>query len=202
MCAQAHTTWFEREHKIEVKGSPNGIFGSWAWYTQGSAKYTELLGRRRRRRRHLENDQIWAKLIFLQNWHVPKFQDMPFSRNKSPCGSIPQKVTLPELTLSELIHFWDLKNGGTPHFRDFGDVFQRLCQFWSKTKMVRMVYTNNFYAIGLEICGPKDELWTKSKILEGWEISQFSFGAQGGVLRVYINPKLILEISWTIPDPF
>ena len=54
-----------------------------------------------------------------------------------------------------------------------------------------MVHRHNFYGIGLEICGPKSELWTKSKILEGWNISKFSFEAQGGVLRVFINPKLI-----------
>ena len=89
--------------------------------------------------------QRWAKVIFLENGHVPEFQDMLFSRNKSPCGSVPQKVTFSELTPRELIYFWrDLKIGGTPHFRDFGNVFPRLCQFWSKTKVVRMVYTNNF----------------------------------------------------------
>ena len=59
--------------------------------------------------------------------------------------------------------------GVPPHFRDFGNVFPRLCQFWSKTKVVRMVYTNNFCGIGLEICGGKDELWTKTEILEGWK---------------------------------
>ena len=53
--------------------------------------------------------------------------------------------------------------GVPPHFRDFGNIFPRLCQFWSKTKMVRLVDTNNFRGIGLEICGGKDELWTKSK---------------------------------------
>ena len=36
---------------VEVRDSPHGIFGSWAWYSQGSAKYTEFLGNRRRRRR-------------------------------------------------------------------------------------------------------------------------------------------------------
>ena len=65
-----------------------------------------------------------------------------------------------------------------------------------------MVYTNNFCGMGLEICAGKDELWTKNEILEGWEISKFSFEAQGGVLRVFINPKWILKIFWTIPDPF
>ena len=55
--------------------------------------------------------QIWAKVIFHENGHVPKFQDMLFSRNKGPCGSVPQKVTFSELTLRELIHFYrDLKN--------------------------------------------------------------------------------------------
>ena len=55
--------------------------------------------------------QIWAKVIFHENGHVLKFQDMLFSRNKSPCGSVPQKVTFSEVTLRELIHFYrDLKN--------------------------------------------------------------------------------------------
>ena len=57
--------------------------------------------------------------------------------------------------------------------------------------------------MGLEISDrKKKELWTKTEILEGWEISKFSFEVQGGVSRVQINPKLILKIFWTIPDPF
>ena len=65
-----------------------------------------------------------------------------------------------------------------------------------------MVYTDNFRGMELENCGGKDKLWTKSKILEGWEISKFSFEVQGGVLRVFMNPNLILKLFWTIPDPF
>ena len=65
-----------------------------------------------------------------------------------------------------------------------------------------MVYANNFRGMGLEICGGKVELWTKTEILEEWTNLKFSFEAQGGVLRVFIKPKLILKISWTIPDPF
>ena len=45
-------------------------------------------------------------------------------------------------------------------------------------------------------------LGIKTEILEGWEIPKFSFEAQEGVLRVFINPKLILNISWTIPESF
>ena len=64
--------------------------------------------------------QIWAKVIFHENGHVPKSQDMLFSRNKSPCGSVPQKVTFSELTLRELIHFYrDLNNGVTPKIFNF-----------------------------------------------------------------------------------
>ena len=33
---------------------PHGIFGSWAWGSRGFTKWGEFLGRRRRRRRHLE----------------------------------------------------------------------------------------------------------------------------------------------------
>ena len=35
----------------------------------------------------LLSDQIWAKMQFLQNGHVSKFQKCLFIRNKSPCGS-------------------------------------------------------------------------------------------------------------------
>ena len=56
--------------------------------------------------------------------------------------------------------------------------------------------------MGLEICGGKDELWTETEILEGWEIPKCSFEVQGKVLRVFINPKLILKTFWTSPDPF
>ena len=37
--------------------------------------------------------------------------------------------------------------------------------------MVRMVHTNNFYEMGLEISDPKKELWTKTVFWEGWGIS-------------------------------
>ena len=96
-------------------GIPERDICSWAWYSQGSAKYTEFLGnRRRRRRRHLV--QIWAKVQFLQHWHVPKFQNTTFFRNKSPCGSLPPEV-FSELTSREFIHFYNnLKNGESPIF--------------------------------------------------------------------------------------
>ena len=182
---------------------PHGIFDPWAWYSQGSARYTEFLGRRcrGRRRRHLV--QIWAKVQFLQNGHIPKFQETSFFRKKSPCGSFPQKVTFSESTSRELTQFYrDLKIGGPPHFRGFGNVFPRLCQFWSKTKLVRMVQTNNCYETMLEVSDPKDQLWTKTEILEGWEISKFSFEVHKWLLRVSTRPKWILKIFWNIPESF
>ena len=104
---------------------------------------------------------------------------MLFSRNKSPCGSVPQKVTFSELTLRELIRFYrDLKHGGTPIFVILVTFFLRLCQFWSKTKMVRIVHTNNFCEMGLEISDPKIEFWTENDILEGSENSKICFGVQ------------------------
>ena len=61
--------------------------------------------------------------------------------------------------------------------------------------MVRMVHMNNFCGMGLDICGGKDELWTKSEILEGWEISKFSFEVQGGVLMVFQEQKCFKKYS-------
>ena len=84
--------------------------------------------------------------------------------------------------------------GGYPYFRDFGHDFPRLCQFWPKTKVVRMVHTNNFYEMGLEISDPKDELWTQTEVLEGWGVPKFSFGVQGGLVRVSTRPKMIFKI--------
>ena len=43
--------------------------------------------------------------------------------------------------------------------------------------------------MGSELTDPTDDLWTKTEILEGWEISNVSFEVQEGVLRVYVNPK-------------
>ena len=79
--------------------------------------------------------QIWAKVIFHENGHVPKSQDMLFSRNKSPCGSVPQKVTFSELTLRELIHFYrDLKMGFTTFFRFLVTFYQATAIFYRKPK--------------------------------------------------------------------
>ena len=112
--------------------------------------------------------QILAKVIFLENGHVPEFQDMWFSRNKSPCGSVPQKVTFSELTLRELIHFYrDFKNQLFPKNRDFDDNLPIKFQFLPKTKMVRMVHRNNFCEMGLEISDQKKELWTKTVFWRG-----------------------------------
>ena len=111
------------------------------------------------------------KCTLFQIWACPKFQKSSFSRNKSPCGSFPHKVTFSEFTSRELIHFHsNLQNGGSPHFPDFGNVFPRLCQFWSKIKMVRMVYRNIFYRLDFNICDLKDELWRKTDILRNREI--------------------------------
>ena len=71
-----------------------------------------------------------------------------------------------ESTLRELIHFYrDLKNRVDPIFRNFGNVLPYNADFLPKTKMVRMVYTNNFYESGLENSEGKTELGPKSKIL-------------------------------------
>ena len=89
--------------------------------------------------------QIWAKVTFLQNGHIPKFQGTLFPRNKSPCGSVPQKVTFSGLTLRELIHFYrDLKNQFFPKKLKLDCILPIKIHFLPKTKMVRMVHTNNF----------------------------------------------------------
>ena len=60
---------------------------------------------------------------------------MLFFRKKSPCGSVPQKVTFSELTLRELIHFYrDLKNRGTPIFVMLVTFFQDFANFGRKPK--------------------------------------------------------------------
>ena len=150
-----------------MRDSPNGIFCSWAWYTHGSARYTEFLGRRRRRRRRRRRHllQTWAKELILQNWHVPKFQKRSFFRHKSPCGSFPQKVTFSESTPRELTHSYrDLKIQRFPKKWKLDGNLPIKIKCLPKTKMVRMVHTNNLYEIGLEISDPEKKLWTKSKI--------------------------------------
>ena len=194
---------------IEVRDSPKWIFGSWAWYSQGLIKYKEFLGNRRRRRRRrrrrqlVQNGPNMSKSDISWKWTRPKipgyviFQKQKPLRERTTEGHLfrtyPKRIN----SFLKRSQKWEY-----PHFRYFGSAFPRLCQFWSKTKMVRMVHRNNFCGMGLEIRSPKSELWTKTEILEGWEIPKFSFEAQGGVLRVSTRPKMILKISWTIPNPF
>ena len=52
---------------IEVRDSPHGIFGSCTWYPRGLTIWAELLGRHRRRRRHLEIQvDIQARELYLE----------------------------------------------------------------------------------------------------------------------------------------
>ena len=52
---------------IEVGDSPHGIFGSCTRYPRGLVRWTELLGRRRRCRRHLEIQvDIQARELYLE----------------------------------------------------------------------------------------------------------------------------------------
>ena len=142
-------------------------------------------------------------MYFSQNGHVLKFQKSLFFRYKKPCESFPPEVTFSELTSRELFHFYrDLKNGGTPNFRDFGKVLPYNWEFWSKTKMVRMVHRNNFCEMILEISDPKKQIWTKTEVLEGWEISKFSFEVQGWLFRIVSKPEWLLKIFWNIPESF
>ena len=169
--------------------SLHGIFGSWAWYTQGSAKYAELLGRRRRRRRHLENDQIWAKVIFLQNWHIPKFQDMLFSRNKSPCGSVPQKVTFSEVTLREFNHFQrDFKIPLFQKNRDFDDNLPIKIHFHRKPKWSVWSIRTTFKGLDWKLLAQK---WSYGRKLKFWRGGKFP----NSVLRSRVDFWGFLEIQ-------
>ena len=81
------------------------------------------------------------KCTLFPKWPFLKLPEIVTSRNKSPCGSFPPEVTFSELTARELIHFHNnLKNGGSPHFRDFGNVLPSNCDVLMKIKMVRMVH--------------------------------------------------------------
>ena len=75
------------------------------------------------------------KCALFQNGHVLKYQKSLFSRNKSPCGSFPHKVTFSEFTWRELIHFHrDLKNGGPPIFLMLVTFFQDFAKNGRKPK--------------------------------------------------------------------
>ena len=50
----------------------------------GLTKWGEFLGRRRRRRRHLENAQILGNVHFFTNGHVQKIQKCKFLEKKPP----------------------------------------------------------------------------------------------------------------------
>ena len=117
------------------------------------------------------------------------------SHRRSPFQNLPQENSFIFTEISQ-INFFQRKN------IDFVDDLPIKIYPLPKTKMVRMVLTNNFCGIGLNNCGPKDELWMKTEMLEGWECSKFSVEVQGGVPRVFIIPKYISKTFWTIPDPF
>ena len=52
---------------VEVRDSPHGIFASCTRYPRALARWAELLGRRRRRRRHLEiQGDIQARELCLE----------------------------------------------------------------------------------------------------------------------------------------
>ena len=119
--------------------------------------------------------QIWAKVQFLQNEHVLKFQKCLFFRNKSPCGSILTKGSFSELTPDELIHFcYDLKN-------------------WLFTIFVFLV---TFYGIrSLFYRKPKWSVWSIWTYYTGWifkfVIEKLSFG---GKLKTWVfeNMKILV----------
>ena len=99
---------------------------------------------------------------------IQKSQEILFFRNKSPCGSVPQKVTFSELTLRELIHFYrDLKNGGTPIFVILVTFFQDFANFGRKPKWSVWSIRTTFKGWDWKLLTEKKELWTKTENLEG-----------------------------------
>lgn len=143
-----------------------------------------------------------SKSAISSKWTCPRIPgDVFFLRSKSPCGSVPQKGTFSELTFRELIHYrYHLKNGGYLNFLYFGNVFLRLCQFWSKIKMVRMVHTVNFYEMGLGLsgqknsCGPKVFFWGVGHFRIQFLWSQMDFW---GFLQ---DQHWFSKKNWTIPE--
>ena len=153
------------------------------------------MGRRRRRRRHLENVQISGNAHFSQNCNVLKFQKLLFSRNKSPCGSFPPEVTFSELTPDELIHFHNnLKNGGPPIFGIVVKFFQSNCDFLVNIKMVRMVHRKGFYNTELKICDGQNELLRKTEFLRRSKKSKFSVDVQNWTFEGCSKTKILFKI--------
>ena len=96
---------------------------------------------------------------------------------KSPCGSFPQKVTLPESTPIKLIHVPDkIKNQRFLKKWTLDGNLPIKIQFSWKTNIVRMVQRNNFYKMGLEMSDPNRSYGEKT-----------NFGGVCSVLRTEIR---------------
>ena len=104
-------------------------------------------------------DTLSTKLTLFRKGSVPKIQKCWFSRNKSPCGVLPNKGelfrTYPWWINSFLL--WSQKVT-FPNFRFFGNVLRYQVTFLPKTKMVRVVHMNIFYRMDLEIYDSKSKL--------------------------------------------
>ena len=145
----------------------------------------------------LKSDQIWAKVQFHQNWHVPKFQETSFFRNKSPCGSVPQEVTFSESTEITLFHFLDkIKNPRFPKQWKLDSNLPIKIHFLLKMKLVRMVHTHNFYDMGLEVSDKKaamDENWN----FEGVGNLKIQFWGPGWTFDFFYKSELDFKIIAT-----
>ena len=62
-----------------------------------------------------------------------------------------------------------------------------------KTK-IKMVHTNIFYRMDLEICDPKSEFWTKTENLRFRKNQNFSFGVQNRLLKICIKRGTLLML--------
>ena len=82
---------------------------------------------------------------------------------------LPGKRSIGSMTLRELNHFHiNLKKGVFAKNLELDGNLHIKTHFLPNTYMVRMVHTNNFYEISLQISDPNIEFSTKTDIFEKW----------------------------------
>ena len=83
------------------------------------------------------------------------------------------KEAFQEITLIKLIYFHsNLEKCFFPKKWDFDGNLHIKTHFLPKTKTVRMVHTNNFYEISLQISDPKIKFSTKTHFFQKWQCQQ------------------------------
>ena len=87
---------------------------------------------------------------------------------------LPGKRSIGSMTLRELNHFHiNLKKGVFAKNLELDGNLHIKTHFLPNTYMVRMVHTNNFYEISLQISDPNIEFSTKTDIFEKWPCPKF-----------------------------